>query len=630
MQPATPEEAERLFDLEARLKVARESGAGPLFAHFRIFTHGRQSDLYLGQQTRLGGGPTVLDWRMSPLTEVFFAADEGEDYELDLTDRVVSGKLLEKHLFGLDGDKLRWAEFRGVRYERAPDGDGFVVAPSPFAVAIPPRREKSAFRSPLEVKLDPAQRAVVDLPPDQSILLLGEAGFGKTTVALLRLAALADRLGTHFRGLVIVPTEGLRRLTSLVLERRGVPNVDVFTYDRWAAKLARRFFQDLPPRESELHNGAISKLKRHTALLPALDLYIKDKPRPAEDEDKDARRPGGRPQRASRHDLFQLFGDRLRMAEVVAQSGGVLFPKVVGELAEHTRVQFLDSTESDYAGGHDAERLKTADGARIDEGTPTGDADSVDAEDYAVLFELERLRAVARGQPPLELSMYDCVVVDEAQEFAPLELRLLGRTVARRGTVVIAGDAAQQVDPTNHFAGWGQVLAFAGAPQATQTRLQVNYRCPPEVTALARSVARLAELPSVDGPAIRRAPFENTFHLLRYLTEALANLQREDPAASLALVCRTPESARTTRRLLSYGLSAHLALDGDFHFRPGVLVTSVADVKGLEFDYVVLPDADDRTYPDTTESRRALYVAMTRATHRLVLGAAGRFSPLLP
>jgi DNA helicase-2/ATP-dependent DNA helicase PcrA len=58
-------------------------------------------------------------------------------------------------------------------------------------------------------------------------------------------------------------------------------------------------------------------------------------------------------------------------------------------------------------------------------------------------------------------------------------------------------------------------------------------------------------------------------------------------------------------------------------------VTCVADVKGLEFDYVVVPDASAARYPDTPESRRALYVAVTRAIHQVWLTSVGSWSPIL-
>jgi superfamily I DNA/RNA helicase len=57
-------------------------------------------------------------------------------------------------------------------------------------------------------------------------------------------------------------------------------------------------------------------------------------------------------------------------------------------------------------------------------------------------------------------------------------------------------------------------------------------------------------------------------------------------------------------------------------------VTCVAEVKGLEFDYVIVPDASPATYPDQPEARRALYVALTRAVHSVTIGAVGRLSAI--
>ena len=79
------------------------------------------------------------------------------------------------------------------------------------------------------------------------------------------------------------------------------------------------------------------------------------------------------------------------------------------------------------------------------------DAGTVDVEDFAALFELDRLRAELRGARAEHPRRYDALVIDEAQELAPLELKLLGRCVAAGGTLVVAGDAGQQVDATACF-----------------------------------------------------------------------------------------------------------------------------------------------------------------------------------
>ena len=58
-------------------------------------------------------------------------------------------------------------------------------------------------------------------------------------------------------------------------------------------------------------------------------------------------------------------------------------------------------------------------------------------------------------------------------------------------------------------------------------------------------------------------------------------------------------------------------------------MTDVASVKGLEFDYVLVPDAGARAYPDEPEARRRLHVAVTRAAHQLWIASTGTPSPLL-
>lgn len=596
------------------------------FGHMRLRTAARELDVFLGALSRTGPELSVIHWQTAPLAEVFFAADEGGDYEVELEDRAVTGKLLEKHLLRFEGDALVSVEAAGERWEL--QGHEWVKhrAERP---RIPPRElsERRPFRSPLEVTLDPAQQRIVDLAPSRNVLILGEAGFGKTTVALRRLAAMAQNAKRGFRGAVVVPTEGLRRLTQLMLEQRGVERVEVWTYDKFAATLARKAFPDLPRRESEDTSAEVQRLKRHPALRDALNAYLAEHPRPPLDED--ARRKSRA--LARRKDLHHLFGDSAIVSRIV--EAAQLPAKVIKDCTEHTRVQFEDPTE--LAMAHvDKDALTTIDGRRIDEGTPMGDAESVDVEDFAVMFEVERLRAQAMSVEALDLGTYHCIVVDEAQEFSPLELKLMGRAVHRGGSVIVAGDAAQQVDATASFVGWAAVMEELAAVDHERAVLEVNYRCPPEVTALARAVVEVKEgapLGSSRGAgAITAFEAGNDFEQAFWLTNEVEALLRDDVTASIAIVCRGPETARAWARTLAAAMPVHLALGGDFRFQPGVLVTTVTEVKGLEFDYVLIPDASPGAYPESPESRRALYVALTRATFRLALSSAHGFSPTLP
>jgi DNA helicase-2/ATP-dependent DNA helicase PcrA len=69
---------------------------------------------------------------------------------------------------------------------------------------------------------------------------------------------------------------------------------------------------------------------------------------------------------------------------------------------------------------------------------------------------------------------------------------------------------------------------------------------------------------------------------------------------------------------------------GAFDFKPGIEITPVGEVKGLEFDYVIIPDTNWGTYVDKPEDRRLLHVAATRAIHQLWVISVGRESVLLP
>jgi DNA helicase-2/ATP-dependent DNA helicase PcrA len=61
----------------------------------------------------------------------------------------------------------------------------------------------------------------------------------------------------------------------------------------------------------------------------------------------------------------------------------------------------------------------------------------------------------------------------------------------------------------------------------------------------------------------------------------------------------------------------------------GLVVMPIYQSKGLEFDGVIICDADSEHYHDE-DDRQLLYVASTRALHRLALMGIGEMSPLLP
>ncbi|HTU63790.1 MAG TPA: 3'-5' exonuclease, partial [Polyangiales bacterium] len=259
----------------------------------------------------------------------------------------------------------------------------------------------------------------------------------------------------------------------------------------------------------------------------------------------------------------------------------------------------------------------------------------LDWEDDALLLRLyQRLRGpLQRQKEPLR---YEHVFVDEAQDLSPLELAVVLNT-ARSDCVTLAGDTAQRLYMDNGFSEWRSVLNDLGYAHVAIEPLRISYRSTFEIMSFANDV--LGEL--VD-PAAATAPrhgvpvelfgFAHTGEAMGFLGEALRALVHSEPLASVAVIARTPEQAAEYARGLQNAEVPHVRLiaEQDFPFRPGVDVTDVRQVKGLEFDYVVLVEVTAAAYPSSSEARHLLHIAATRAAHQLWITTSDRPSPLLP
>ena len=116
------------------------------------------------------------------------------------------------------------------------------------------------------------------------------------------------------------------------------------------------------------------------------------------------------------------------------------------------------------------------------------------------------------------------------------------------------------------------------------------------------------------------------------LGEALRALALREPRATVAVLARYADQAEMYYDGLKRAEVPNLrrVRDQDFRFRPGVDVTEVREVKGLEYDYVILVDVNTSTFPDDLESRHLMHVGATRAAHQLWLVATGPESNVLP
>ncbi len=259
----------------------------------------------------------------------------------------------------------------------------------------------------------------------------------------------------------------------------------------------------------------------------------------------------------------------------------------------------------------------------------------LDWEDDALLLRLyQRLRGpLQRQKEPLR---YEHVFVDEAQDLSPLELAVVLNT-ARSDCVTLAGDTAQRLYMDNGFSEWRRVLNELGYEHVEIEPLRISYRSTFEIMSFANEVlGELVDSAAATAPRhgvpVELFSFAHTGEAVGFLGDALRALVHGEPLASIAVITRTPEQAVEYARGLQNAEVPHVRLiaEQDFPFRPGVDVTDVRQVKGLEFDYVVLVEVTAASYPSSSEARHLLHIAATRAAHQLWITTSDRPSPLLP
>src|SRR5690606_22343944 len=115
---------------------------------------------------------------------------------------ILEGEVIERNLLRVEDGALVEVITEDLRCLRSEGG--WETRPP-----VPLLQPREGARGPRKVELDKAQREIVDLPARDAVLVLGEAGAGKTTVAVHRIQKL---LANHprWRAGVIVPTEPLR------------------------------------------------------------------------------------------------------------------------------------------------------------------------------------------------------------------------------------------------------------------------------------------------------------------------------------------------------------------------------------------------------------------------------------
>jgi DNA helicase IV len=612
--------------LHHRAEALKDIPDAPLFFGRLDYSGAGVTDEIAGHSFHIGrrhvhapdGTPSVIDWR-APVSVPFYRASGADPMNLELRRR-----------FGFQGGEL--TAYEDERFGAA----GPAVRQTSKILIDEIERPRSGPMRDIVATIQPDQDDIVRAGAGETVCVQGAPGTGKTAVGLHRVAYLlyAYREQVLRRGVVVVgPNRAFLSYIRNVLPALGELDVTQTTVGELVAAV--------PVRGTDTEAAAVVKGDARMAQVLRAALWSSLRP-PAEPVMVPR---GARRFRVSRLELDELVME-LRARGVRYGSGR--------DMLEH-RIAHVVLTKMEEAGEacddrtHESVRRSRpvraaaeaiwpkADAAKLVFGLLT-DPDALAAAAAGILTPAEQEEILWRPRPSsvarAKWSTADQVlideardllertpslahvVVDEAQDLSPMEVRAIGRRCTT-GAATVLGDLAQG---TTAWAttSWEALLTHLGKDGVQVRELSVGYRVPRQILDYASTLLGLIAPELSPASSLRTDPgslevvsADSAAELDELVTLACA--EALSGAGSVAVVAADPQVPGLSRALAAAGIEA-----GEPGADSRLTLIPVTLVKGLEFDHVIVVEPG-RIVAAEARGLQRLYVALTRAVSRLTV-----------
>lgn len=233
---------------------------------------------------------------------------------------------------------------------------------------------------------------------------------------------------------------------------------------------------------------------------------------------------------------------------------------------------------------------------------------------------------------------FNHIVVDEAQDYNSLQMIIL-KELSENNSFTIVGDLSQGIYSHSGIYNWNDFIQNVFGDKNTDfLKIRKCYRATKEIMEFANKVIKksnnqniiLAEpvLRSGDVPAIIES--KNQIQMISDIADNILKLI-DDGLKSVAVVCRTSEESNEVYKKLKKEINyeiQHIS-SNDTEYKGGIVVTPIYMAKGLEFDGVIVYNCSEESFSKNELDIKLLYVAITRALHKLIIFYTGEQSLLL-
>ena len=546
----------------------------------------------------------IIDWRKAPISKLYYDYEEGEDYDDEIAGRERMGKIKLKRAYRGRQNELGGIDLKDVSYirdkgkwhkQKRGQTKSFSMKDKEKVKELLKDQDinqlqnlgkNSGYLHNVLSLLTPEQFEMISMDEDKPVIIQGSAGTGKTTVALHRLAWLMFENNSHAKEentLVIMFNRSLAAYVKHVLPELGINNVTIATFSDWADDIIEtslgkkiKFDKiDLPFR--------VAKFKSHHKTLQLFQSFLKTQ--------KDLSNPV--------NVLYDFYSD--------AKTQSVLKNLKHGEKSLDFILKLVQQNLLDY--------YDTA---------------------FILHIIFKNQNCYRAKKHPVDL---DYLIIDEAQDFTISELHAILNSLENKKMLTLAGDLGQKILENRDFGNWDELLRELNLKGIDVLNLNIAYRSTYQIYELAESIRN----PNIKDEDLHLTPKfgpEPTITRCHSFSDAiletrkwLEDIIKEHRHAIGAVICKTRAEARHLfDALLKSG--THGIRYGDaqhFEFTPGITITDIKQVKGLEFSNVLLFNPSRKNYDRRNiHDRNSLYVAVTRAEYKFDMICYDKPSELIP
>ena len=229
------------------------------------------------------------------------------------------------------------------------------------------------------------------------------------------------------------------------------------------------------------------------------------------------------------------------------------------------------------------------------------------------------------------------IVVDEAQDFSEFQFYVF-KKIIKSNSMTILGDLAQGIYYYRGTRNWQKTMSvvFGEDSDLKYLTLKKTYRTTEEIMNVANKVisnindvlnCELGEPVMKNGAPVTFKHFENHSDMINQIKARLEEFKQKG-FTNIAIIGKTiPDCLKLQKELNDEEI--HMISSKDAEYNGGINICPSYLSKGLEFDAVIITDADVNNYTKSEVDTKLLYVCITRAMNTLDIYYVDKITELL-